>query len=153
MRRREECGETLVETLVSTALLGIIGIGIIGAIASVLISTDIDRHISASETVLRSYVASIEDEPYVAGGSGYGAGYAAPSGFTPRIVEVQCWDGSGPPVVPATSGSLGFSRACSVDHGLQKISVEVTTTGTRSTKESATFVKRSPVPPPTPPST
>ena len=60
MRRRGERGETLAEVLVSTTLLGIIGIGIIGAIASVLISTDIDRRVSAGETVLRSYVAAIE---------------------------------------------------------------------------------------------
>ncbi|MGZ6957358.1 MAG: prepilin-type N-terminal cleavage/methylation domain-containing protein, partial [Acidimicrobiia bacterium] len=31
--RRGQHGETLIETLVSTALLGIVGIGIIGAIA------------------------------------------------------------------------------------------------------------------------
>ena len=56
MRRRGERGETLAEVLVSTTLLGIIGIGIIGAITTVLISTDIDRRVSAVETVLRSYV-------------------------------------------------------------------------------------------------
>src|SRR3954469_11681660 len=65
MRRRGERGETLAEVLVSTTLLGIIGIGIIGAIASVLISTDIDRRVSAGETVLRSYVAAIEAADYV----------------------------------------------------------------------------------------
>jgi len=64
MRRRGERGETLAEVLVSTTLLGIIGIGIIGAIASVLISTDIDRRVSAGETVLRSYVAAIEAARY-----------------------------------------------------------------------------------------
>ena len=63
MRRRGERGETLAEVLVSTTLLGIIGFGIIGAIASVLISTDIDRRVSAGETVLRSYVAAIEAAP------------------------------------------------------------------------------------------
>src|SRR4051812_49768377 len=64
MRRRGERGETLAEVLVSTTLLGIVGFGIIGAIASVLISTDIDRRVSAGETVLRSYVAAIEDADY-----------------------------------------------------------------------------------------
>jgi Tfp pilus assembly protein PilV len=66
MRRRGERGETLAEVLVSTTLLGIIGIGIVGAIAAVLISTDIDRRVSAGETVLRSYVAAIEQADYSA---------------------------------------------------------------------------------------
>jgi len=144
MRRREERGETLIETLVSTALLGIVGVGIIGAIASVLISTDIDRRISRGETVLRSYVAAIEDAPYTAGG-GYSPDYIAPKGFSATITGVSCWDGSGPAVVPATAGSLPFGSCGGADRGLQRISVKVTSTGSRGSTQSATFVKRGPV--------
>jgi hypothetical protein len=144
--RRGESGETLVETLVSTALLGIVGIGIIGAIASVLISTDIDRRLSRGETVLRSFVAAIQDAPYAAGG-GYAPDYQVPAGYRATITSVQCWDGNRPAPVPAGTVSLAFG-ACGTDHGLQRITVRVESgAGSRATAEAATLVKRGPVVP------
>ena len=110
MRRRGEHGETLVETLVSTALLGIVGIGIFGAIASVVISTDIDRRVSRGETVLRSYVAAIQAAPYSASG-GYAGVYDPPRGFDTAAPSVECWDGKAPAAVPTTQGTLAFG-AC-----------------------------------------
>jgi type II secretory pathway pseudopilin PulG len=147
MRRREESGETLIETVVATALLGIVGIGIIGAIASVLISTDIDRRISRGETVLRSYVAAIQASPYraCAGSGAYPETYTRPTGFDASITGVEYWDGTGPKAVPG-SGVLPFGASCGQDHGLQRITVTVTSSGARSTTESATFVKRGTVP-------
>lgn len=152
MRRRDERGETLAEILVSTTLLGIIGIGIIGAIASVLISTDIDRRISAGETVLRSYVAAIQDAPYQPcdagtpdydpGAVGFGAPQL-PANFTANVVGVQYWDGVGPTVVPKAAATLSFG-VCPADGdlGLQRVDVEVKSTGSRPTTEHVTIYKR-----------
>ncbi len=149
MRRREEHGETLVETLVSTALLGIVGIGIIGAIASVLISTDVDRKISRGETVLRSYVAAIQDEAYRPSGSGYGDSYPDPHGFHVNVASVSCWNDTNlPAAVPAATVSLHFGACPGRDPGMQQITVTVKGTDSRSTTESATFVKRSQATPP-----
>src|SRR4029079_16802459 len=100
MRQRGERGETLAEVLVSTTLLGIIGIGIIGAIASVLISTDIDRRVSAGETVLRSYVAAIEQADYqdCASPDDYAPGTVGyrdkPDNYTASVTRVEVWQGS-----------------------------------------------------------
>lgn len=149
-RRRGENGETLVETLVSTALLGIVGIGIIGAIAAVLISTDVDRHVSRGETVLRSYVAAVQSAPYqaCAGLASYPDDYTEPDGFTVGVTKIDFWNGAGPTAVPG-SGTLTFTGGCGgTDHGLQRISVRVTSPGQRGTTETATFVKRGPVPAP-----
>ncbi len=155
MRTREERGETLAEVLVSTTLLGIIGIGIIGAIASVLISTDIDRRVSAGETVLRSYVAAIENAPYkdCAGDTSYGVdsvGYTTkPVNFEARVSSVSYQDPGASsttrPIVPPATVPLTFPRAScprGIDPGLQLIAVEVTSTGSRHTTERITFVKR-----------
>ncbi len=149
MRRRGEHGETLVETLVATALLGIVGVGIIGAIASVLISTEVDRHVSHGETVLRSYVAAIEASPYqpCASPGTYPDDYAKPPGYNVSVTNVDYWTGAGPTAVPGT-GQLTFAGSCPTDHGLQRISVRVTSSGDRATTEQATFVKRGPVPAP-----
>lgn len=149
MRRRDESGETLAEILVSTTLLGIIGIGIIGAIASVLISTDIDRRVSAGETVLRSYVAAIQDSPYAdcAGAGDYdpgAVGYTPPTNFTAEVTGVQYWVGGqdGPTVVPATNAALTFADACPPEDRLQRIDIAVHSTGSRATTEKVTIFKR-----------
>src|SRR4051812_34652137 len=151
MRRRGERGETLAEVLVSTTLLGIIGIGIIGAIAAVLISTDIDRRVSAGETVLRSYVAAIEDTKYVdcAGTDAYGSGnigYPPPRNFTAEVANVQYLVPPAPdarPVLSTTTVPLQFGDSCpDPDPGVQLIDVKVTSTGSRQTTERISFVKR-----------
>ena len=154
MRTRNESGETLAEVLVSTTLLGIIGIGIIGAIASVLISTDIDRRVSAGETVLRSYVAAIQDAGYhdCATAGSYSPGDVGfttkPDSFEARVAGVSYQDATPPstrPIVAPSTVSLTFPKpTCpgGTDPGLQLIAVEVKSTGSRHTTERITFVKR-----------
>ena len=154
MRTRDESGETLAEVLVSTTLLGIIGVGIIGAIASVVISTDIDRRVSAGETVLRSYVAAIEDVGYqdCASAGSYSpadVGYTTkPDTFEARVTGVSFQNATSTstrPVVAPSTVPLTFPRSScpgGVDPGLQLIAVEVKSTGSRPTTERITFVKR-----------
>ena len=150
MRRRGERGETLAEVLVSTTLLGIIGIGIIGAIATALISTDIDRRVSAGETVLRSYVAAIEAAPYkpcTDGSPDYSPGnvdYEPPRNFTADVTEVryqQLPAADARPIVDPVQ--VAFDAGCpSQDPGVQLISAEIKSTGSRPTTERVQFVKR-----------
>lgn len=157
--RREQTGETLVEILVSTTLLGIVGIGIIGAIASVLISTDVDRKSSQSEVIIRSFASAIQRTGFVTcGGPGdYQGAFSAPRGFVANVTGVSYWDGARPTVVPTVSpapkqsSALNF-RACSngTDHGLQQIKLEVSRPGaSRLGRAELTIVKRDPnaVPP------
>jgi hypothetical protein len=144
MRRRGERGETLAEVLVSTTLLGIIGIGIIGAIASVLISTDVDRKTSRSETVLRSFVAEVQNVPYEPSGDyGPSAGYDAPEHYTARITGVQCWHGIDTSTTTAATVPITFG-ACSGDSssGLQKMDLSVVSAGSRQVTERVTIFKR-----------
>ena len=163
--RREETGETLVEILVSSTLLGIIGIGIIGAIASVLISTDIDRKTSQSEVIINSFAAAIQRAPFQTCGSpaGYNGAFTAPGSFVATVTDVSYWDGTKPTVVPTVvttpstppqSSALNFGKSCGTDHGLQQIKLEVTRSGSsRLGRAELTIIKRDPdaVPPPSAP--
>jgi len=150
MRRRGERGETLAEVVVSTTLLGIIGIGIIGAIASVLISTDIDRRVSAGETVLRSYIAAIEAADYQdcdARSPDYSpdaVDYTPPDHFTAAVTNVQYQQLPAPDARPVvTPVQVAWDVTCPTsDPGVQLISAEVKSTGSRSTTERVQFVKR-----------
>ena len=145
MRRRGEAGETLVEILVSTTLMGIIAIGIIGSIATVLISTDIDRKVSQAETVLRSYVAAIQDATYVdcGGTSAYSSVSVPnmPTRFTATVKQVQYWKGDGPTVVPASNAAVTFDGSCTTDEGLQSIDLRVESADKRAI-ETVTIYKR-----------
>jgi hypothetical protein len=141
MRRRGERGETLAEVLVSTTLLGIIGIGIIGAIASALISTDIDRKTSRSETILRSYVAAVQDLPYQPDGAYGTAGFTPPERFTVKIASAACWTGNHPTVVPLGTRTTFAFAGCPGAGTLQKLELEVASTDGRST-ETVTIFKR-----------
>ena len=167
MKRRGEDGETLAEVLVSTTLLGIIGVGIIGAIASVLISTDVDRHSSQAETVLRSYASAITAATYqdCAGTGAYEspANFVPPSHYRAKVTSVEFWDGTGPVVVATTtpapsSGAVRFQPGCTVDRGLQQLKVEVAAVDgsgnpTGRATERLTLFKRNPTPSALPPST
>ena len=150
----EQTGETLVEILVSSTLLGIIGIGIIGSIASVLISTDVDRKASQSEVIINSFAAAVQRAPFQTCGSpgAYNGAFTAPPSFDATVTAVTYWDGTKPTVVPTVtpppsqSSALNFG-ACSggTDHGLQQIKLEVTRRGSsRLGRAELTIVKREP---------
>jgi Tfp pilus assembly protein PilV len=143
MRRRAERGETLAEVLVSTTLLGIIGVGIIGAIAAVLTSTDIDRKDSRAETVLRSYVAAVEDADYRPAGDYGDAGYTVPAPYTVSVTGVHCWVGVDPSTSTSSTQPISFGACQGDGNGLQRLDLEVTTTGTtRRVTERVTIFKR-----------
>ena len=151
--RHEQTGETLVEILVSSTLLGIIGIGIIGAIASVLISTDVDRKASQSEVIINSFAAAVQRAPFQPCGSAkdYEKAFTATGSFVATVNNVTYWDGTKPivvPTVPQTSPppqALNFGASCGTDHGLQQIKLEVTRSGSsRLGRAELTIVKRDP---------
>ena len=153
--RHEQTGETLVEILVSSTLLGIIGIGIIGSIASVLISTDIDRKASQSEVIINSFAAAIQRAPFQTCGSpaAYAGAFSAPGSFVATVTNVTYWDGTKPTVVPTvipapkqtSTLNFGVCPKGGTDHGLQQIKLEVSRPGSnRLGRADLTIVKRDP---------
>ena len=64
-RDARQSGETLVETLITVVLLGLLGVGIVAAMASVISVSDLDAKQSGAETVLRSYAQAWNRAPYV----------------------------------------------------------------------------------------
>jgi hypothetical protein len=61
---RSERGETMVELIVSTALLGLLGVAMLTALSSTIIVSNADRGFAGTETVLRSYATTLERMPY-----------------------------------------------------------------------------------------
>jgi hypothetical protein len=148
-RGRGARGETLAELLVATSLLGIVGVGVIGAIATILIANESDRRASESETVMRNFVAAVEQAPYAtcAGPDGPyrpdAIGFSLPTSdhgtYRATIGDARTWNGTGPDVTFTPCGSVD-------DAGLQRLTLTLEQTAPhRETKRlTATIYKRDP---------
>lgn len=139
-----ERGETLVETLLSVAMLGLLATAIIAALFTTTSVSDLDAKQSAGEPALRSYAEAWRRATYescTAGSSAnpYGTttppGFTAPAGFTASITAIKFWDGtsSNPVVFNATCPAAG-------DQGLQEITLEVD--HPRGTPQTLTILRR-----------
>ena len=141
---QREAGETLVETLLSTALLGILATGIVGSMASTISISDFDAQQSGAETVLRSYAEAWDRTTYASCTANqttnpYGAtpptGFTAPTGYTAAASSVTFWDGT-------SSSPAAFAGTCpgTGDAGLQSLALQVTPP--RGPAQSITIQKR-----------
>jgi type II secretory pathway pseudopilin PulG len=146
--RRPERGETLIETLITVVLLGLLATGIVSAFATNIRISDFDARLSGSEAAVRSYGEAWDRFPYVACTAGsssnpYGAtqpsDFTAPSGYTATVTGVTFWNGSDPSSVPAV-----FQSACpaSGDKGLQSVVLKVQPTA--GSAQTLTITKRKP---------
>ncbi len=145
-RQGRQAGETLVETLLSVILLGLLGAGIVTAMASVISVSDFDARQSAAETVLRSYAqawsraayvpctASQTTNPYTAV---VPPGFAAPTGYTATISGTRFWNGT-------SSTPVTFVATCPAtgDAGLQSLNLRVAPP--RGPAQTLTVEKRKP---------
>lgn len=139
-------GETLVETLLSVVLLGILTVGILGALVATTTASDVDAKQAASEPGLRSYAEAWARVPYApctAGSSTnpYGAtsppGFTAPAGYVASVASVTFWNGT-------STNPAVFSATCpaSGDKGLQAIGLQLRPP--RGPVQSVTINRRSP---------
>lgn len=140
LRHRGEAGETLAELLVSVAILGILAVGVVGALASDIIVSRADRDTSTSEAVTRSFSAYLTrtlgsstgyrtcnagstSNPYYGSGTGKwtssSLGYAPPSGYSATVTGwasnggVSFWNGtSGRPGDTGSAATAQFSGTC-----------------------------------------
>jgi Tfp pilus assembly protein PilV len=140
---RNEAGTTLVEVLMTVAILGIGIVAVVGAMGTSIIGTDHHRKQAQAHTVLLSAVDAVKSQtanPYqpcaTTGTYAATSGVTLPAGWAASYVTVQSvtyWD-----------GGTGFSASCpSPDSKLQLIDVRVATPDGRAT-ESVAVVKRNP---------
>jgi hypothetical protein len=148
-RGRGARGETLAELLVATTLLGIVGVGVIGAIATILMANESDRRASETETVMRTFVAAVEQTPYLECRDADGPYRPGAIGFVPppsdhgtfrvTIGDARTWSGDGPDVTFTPCGTA-------TDAGLQRLTLTLEQTAPhRETRRlTATVYKRDP---------
>lgn len=134
-----ERGETLVELIVSIAILGIAGVAIISGMLLSVKSSDLGRKQATGSAYVRSFAEAIQQSVDINGGyaacgaavstyrsvavPGFGAGDTA--GYTKDVVAIHSWTGT----------AWG---ACSAT-GIQKVTLTVTSTGDAVHKATETL--------------
>jgi len=95
--RRSEAGTTLIELLVTIAIMGIAFVGVVGGIGTAIIGADFQKRGATSGVVLTSAAERIvaDTTPYkpCALPADYQDPTASPSGFLVAVTEVLFWDG------------------------------------------------------------
>jgi prepilin-type N-terminal cleavage/methylation domain-containing protein len=140
----EDKGDTLIEVLVSVVIMGIAAVAIFGGLLTSVSLSSYHRHQSSAGTSVRNFGESVVK---YAAGTGYTAcattatyspasvGYTAPSGLAASAVSVQYWIGSAWTSTGCTS---------STDTGVQKVSIQVTTSADSRATELLTIIVRKP---------
>lgn len=137
--RRDEAGTTLVELIVTVAIMGIAFVGAVGGILTALIGTDYQTRGSTSGIVLTSAAETIvaDSTPYApcAAPDAYqdrlaeveppsDPASAAPARFIVTVVDVLVWDGDSRFVPSASVASC--TPPSGDDNGVQLIQLKVT---------------------------
>lgn len=135
-RGRGEAGETLVETLVAVAILGIAGVSILGGLMASIVGSDYHRHQATAETLVRAAAEAVKGATY----QPCPATYTLPSpgaGFASAITRVEYWSGT------TVGNPNAFLPNCVTagDQGLQRITLTVTAADGRGT-ETIQVLKR-----------
>jgi hypothetical protein len=122
--RPREAGETLIELMLSVALIGIAVVTIVAGLTVAITASDHHRKHSTAETLLRRSAEQIKsrDTLYIkragCGGAGQYALPTPPAGYSITITEVAFWNGANP---------AGFSTTCpasdAVDPRVQRITL------------------------------
>lgn len=117
-----EAGTTLIECLVTVAIIGISFSAVLGGMRTSVLASDVNRKQANTTTFLRSYSEAVKADAYVACASSYaGSGFALPAGYSKDTVVVAYWN----------SATSVFDAACGTDSGLQRVTLGVRSTDGR----------------------
>ncbi len=130
--RRTDAGETLVETLVAIALLGIASTAVIGSVTMGVRAATMNVGNGTNQNLARNWAEQIEAMPYVLCAQTTAYQYVVPpvplpTGTTLTITQIRYWDGGD---YVTTTGCVGSS-----DKGLQKIALRAQSTNSMGTQQ------------------
>jgi len=132
-------GETLVELVISVAILGITVVAIIGGVATAIFMSDIHRKQATAGAYVRSYAeavaghydASASPSSYIPSAA---LGFVldpADTGFNADVTSVKCWD-----------ANLTAFGTCSGGSPLQQVTVRVASNDVRASESLAVVVRK-----------
>jgi len=139
-RARGEQGDTLVEVLITIAILGIAFAGILAGLATAIRMSSIHRGQANADVVLVSSADAVKSQAYVACPSVTTSSYSPTSGVTLpsgwsasniTITSVQKWNGT------------SFQASCpATDQGLELVTIKATSPDNGGSSEQVDVIKR-----------
>jgi type II secretory pathway pseudopilin PulG len=134
-----DSGETLVELIISVAIMGISVVALIGGIATTILMSDIHRKQATAGSYVRSYAEAVGTYVDVPGNFNAttspsalqtAVDFAAPTGFTATVTPpVRCWTGT------AFGTCLASSTA-------QQLTLKVASTDSRASESLVVVVRK-----------
>lgn len=114
--QRADTGETLIEALVTIAILGTAVVALLGAVLLGIKTSVQHRNHAQVQAELRSWAERVSASTYVdcASEAAFGGPGTLPDGLNGDVTAVQYWNGS------------AFGSACNPDAGLQKVTLKIT---------------------------
>ena len=136
-------GDTLVEALVTVAVLGVAFVALLGGMATAIRASDVHRKQAMAEITLSNYVEAVQAAPYVSCPSAGPASYATATVTVPSgLAAPTILDTASKPFEFWASGL--FQLACAVtDGGAQRMWLQVSSTDGRVV-ESVQILKQQP---------
>jgi type II secretory pathway pseudopilin PulG len=137
--RGSDSGATLVELLVTIAILGITGVAFVGGFFTMTTTSTLHRDTATGDAVLRSYADAVTADTYAECASAYPAtSFSAVPGFT-AANTVTYWKSDN---VFYAYGASGSPCPASADGGLQRVLVSVASTDGRDVETLSVFKRR-----------
>jgi len=138
-RRGDDRGESLIEVLVSVAIMGTAVVALVGGLATAILMSDTHRKQAQAGVHVRAYVEAIETAVATSPSSyvdcatkpSYEALFAQPAGFGREVVSVTYWNGT------------AFSSAtCTADQGVQRVTVRVWSLDGRASERLDVIIRK-----------
>jgi prepilin-type N-terminal cleavage/methylation domain-containing protein len=141
---RSEAGVTLIEVMVTIAIMGIGFTALLACLAGTFTAGDQNRKVAVAQTVARKYADALSNATYVscAVTTSYASALVSPpSGFTVAVTNVEYWNGDS----TATFGTSPSTCTTNGDQGVQRLNLRVTQTDSlRGVIEDVLVLKRKP---------
>jgi type II secretory pathway pseudopilin PulG len=147
--RRSDAGETLIELVLAVAIIGIAATALVGAVLTSITGSSEHRSLTVDNTLLNSYVQSVQNTVERQGDLGLFSGCAGPSdlptpatdsndasaaGWTVTVTNIKYWP----------QGGSAFTSCPGSSANIDLLLLTATATSTTHLSSSITFAVRNP---------
>jgi Tfp pilus assembly protein PilV len=137
--KRGDRGESLIEVLVSVAIMGTAVVALVGGLATAILMSDTHRKQAQAGVYVRAYAEAIETAvaasptSYVdcATKASYESLFASPAGFDREVVSVTYW-----------SSTAFTSGTCTTDQGVQRVALRVWSADGRASERLDVVIRK-----------
>ncbi|MDX6204090.1 MAG: hypothetical protein QOF39_147 [Frankiales bacterium] len=123
---RGDAGVTLVELILTVAIMGIAIVTIVGGAMTSILDSDYNHKQADAANVLQAYADSVAAMAYQPCLASYSPAYTPPTGYSVSILGTEYWDSTNSMFISTCPGAG--------DYGLERLTLQVTSTDSRASE-------------------